>query len=401
MATLPLIGARPAAGVLALLWLGALLVLAQEPAARSVRISFLPPPLEGTISLGIYDSNGRLVRVLQRESGFEEFQVGSDALSTTWDGKGDDEHPLPAGKYHARGYVVGDLTVEGVGFYFNDWVSEDRPERITRLCAIAAENDQLMVAAKLADGSSALLGCDPAGKVITFRNDPPREDCGEDVSADPIAAASGKDRTRWTIERLPDDTERVQVRQYAPDHELLRSLTVPAGEPQPRRIAASHENDQIFLLEEGSSGQRLRSLSLLSTSGGGEHSISDWRVDFEKKITAHKDFRIENGKAVVEAGDPPRETVSVKLVTNPLLKDGPAKLELTVGSDEEGSYLRTAAGLPLQSISDTPGLARVVLALHGEKAVDVFQDDGVVVEQFRISGLDQMMAFDCGEIELK
>src|SRR2546430_16440720 len=28
--------------------------------ARSARISFVPPPLEGTISLGIFDANGKL-----------------------------------------------------------------------------------------------------------------------------------------------------------------------------------------------------------------------------------------------------------------------------------------------------------------------------------------------------
>ena len=49
--------------------------------ARSVRISFLPPPLDGTISLGIYDAKGKLVRVLHREADINEFAIGNDALS--------------------------------------------------------------------------------------------------------------------------------------------------------------------------------------------------------------------------------------------------------------------------------------------------------------------------------
>src|SRR5215208_3322552 len=36
--------------------------------ARSVRISFVPPPMDGTISLGIYDQTGQLVRVLRRNA---------------------------------------------------------------------------------------------------------------------------------------------------------------------------------------------------------------------------------------------------------------------------------------------------------------------------------------------
>src|SRR5438093_678863 len=80
--------------------------------ARSVRISFVPPPLEGTISLGIYDKNGKLVRVLHQEAKLNEFKIGADALVTQWDGRNDDEEDLPAGKYHARGYLVGPLKVE-------------------------------------------------------------------------------------------------------------------------------------------------------------------------------------------------------------------------------------------------------------------------------------------------
>ena len=85
---------------------------------RSVRISFVPPPLEGKISLGVYDQSGRLVRVLHQEAEFDEFTIGADALITKWDGKDDDEHDLPAGKYYAHGFLVapmkiGSETVDG------------------------------------------------------------------------------------------------------------------------------------------------------------------------------------------------------------------------------------------------------------------------------------------------
>src|SRR6266702_8257522 len=83
--------------------------------ARSVQLSFVPPPLEGTISLGIYDENGKLVRVLHQEAELDEFTVGADALATQWDGKNDDGEDLPAGKYHARGYLVGHFKVDDLG----------------------------------------------------------------------------------------------------------------------------------------------------------------------------------------------------------------------------------------------------------------------------------------------
>jgi len=38
---------------------------------------------------------------------------------------------------------------------------------------------------------------------------------------------------------------------------------------------------------------------------------------------------------------------------------------------------------------------------NGDKSVDIWQADGTGFHQFRISNVDQMMAFDCGEFELK
>jgi hypothetical protein len=60
-----------------------------------------------------------------------------------------------------------------------------------------------------------------------------------------------------------------------------------------------------------------------------------------------------------------------------------------------------ADGLPLCTISETQELTRALLAAHGANGLDVFQDDGAVVEQFRVTGVDQMMSFDCGGFELK
>jgi hypothetical protein len=193
----------------------------------------------------------------------------------------------------------------------------------------------------------------------------------------------------------------VEVKQYSATNELLRSLKIDPQDPQPRAIAAAPDRDRIYLLEESEREQRVRSLSHLTTHPGAEQSISEWKVDFEKKITAHKDFRIENGTPALSGGAAAAEKVSIKLVANPLQNDARGKIELSAGSDAEGSFLRTTDGLPLQSISDTANLTRVVLAPAGDKAVDLFQDDDAVVEQFRVTGLDQMMAFDCGEIELK
>src|SRR5262245_51670443 len=82
---------------------------------RSVRISFVPPPIEGTISLGIYDQAGKLVRILHQNAQLDDFTIGADALATRWDGKDDGQQDLPAGRYRARGYLVAPLKREDLG----------------------------------------------------------------------------------------------------------------------------------------------------------------------------------------------------------------------------------------------------------------------------------------------
>ena len=189
--------------------------------ARSVRISFVPPPMEGTISLGIYDQTDKLVRVLHQNAQLNDFAIGADALATRWDGKDDGHQDLPPGRYHARGYLVGPLK---------------------------------------------------------------REDLGV--------------------------------------------ISPPSG--------------------------------------------------------------------VNEAN-----VVKVRLVRNPLRKDKRLVVELAVGFNSEGSYLKTGNGLPLFKVSETQNVTRAGIAAKGDNAVDIWQDDGASVHQFRISNVDQMMAFDCGEFELK
>jgi len=81
---------------------------------RSVRLSFVPPPMEGTISLGIFDANKKLVRILCREAKIDQFAIEETSLTTTWDGKDDAGEDLPPGKYHARGYMVGELKIEEI-----------------------------------------------------------------------------------------------------------------------------------------------------------------------------------------------------------------------------------------------------------------------------------------------
>lgn len=360
---------------------------ATPPPARNVRISFVPPPIEGTISLGIYDPSGKLVRVLHRESETQDFTIGHDALMTAWDGKDDSGQDLPAGKYSARGYMVGALTVEGIDYFFNDWVTDENSPHLKRIENLSFAENILRLTTELASGEHAEIFYDPVTEMVSR---------SENVVSIPLNGTPGKDNTRWVIANA-------EIEQLSPTNEILRRLAYQPDDPQPKAVAASDREDRIFVLEENALVQQVRALTLLETKvdAAKQQNVSDWKVDFEKKIVAHKDFSLENGTPVAAGGKATPEKVAVRLQPNPLKRNKPASIDVAVGFDEEGSYLKTGDGLALRTISDTPNLSRALVLAHGEKAIDVFQDDGAVVEQYRISGVDEMMAFDCGSFDLK
>jgi hypothetical protein len=377
--------------------------------ARSVRISFLPPPLDGTISLGIYDAKGKLVRVLHREADIKEFTIGNDALSTTWDGKDDAGENAPAGKYSAHGFVVGDLGIEGVGFFFNDWIASPDAPRFSHIRSLALRDENLLLAVDLVPAGVGHVLYDVADKTVKLKDTdadssespPPSPGVGGDI--DPIAAVPGRNGSRWVIDRAEKGSMTIEVKQFSSNGDFLRRLPISPNEPQPRAIAASTKADKIYLLEEDRVRQRVRALSLASTkSEGAEQAVSEWKVDFEKSIAIHKLFAVVDGKPVaLPAEEAVLERVKLKLTANPLLNDDRVTVEIMVGFDADGSFLKTPDGLPLCTISETQELRRALLWLHDASAIDVFQDDGAVVEQFRITGVDQMMSFDCGGFELK
>lgn len=78
-----------------------------KPSRGAVKLQFLPPPMDGTLSLGIYDAKGKLVRTLHRAAKEEAFTAAPDGLATSWDGRDDNGNPAPAGRYSARGFCVG------------------------------------------------------------------------------------------------------------------------------------------------------------------------------------------------------------------------------------------------------------------------------------------------------
>src|SRR5438270_10838104 len=194
------------------------------PAPRSIRISFAPPPLDGTISLGVYDAKGKLVRVLHREADINEFTIGSDALPTTWDGKDDAGENVPAGKYSAHGFVVGDLGIEGVGFFFNDFVTGNDSTRIRHLRNVRLQNNELHLDVDLAGEERATVVLDPKQSAFIRKLSPDNAIGCDEMPPLPnvteaIDCAAGSNNTLWLIDKVEGGARR-EVKQFSKSREL-------------------------------------------------------------------------------------------------------------------------------------------------------------------------------------
>jgi hypothetical protein len=358
--------------------------------AGSVKITFLPPPLEGTLSLGVFDRSGKLVRTLKSEAIAAEFTVGLNGLITFWDGRDDSGQVLPQGKYRVRGFAVADLEIAGEEFHCNDWVeSEDGPhpsvfERIRiegdtlELVALDRANKRWKIVHSLTDGESKTEPADTA---------PPVEGQGP-------KSCPGKGGTRWSIEMAAGETI---VAQFDSQGEVLRRLSIGAGEPVPIGIAASLERDEVFLLEQEGERSRLRGLRKAEPKDG----KAGWETFLEKNRWPSSKFsevaaRLGRSKPFVAEA-----LIPLKSQPNPLLGGGVSDIQMAAGRDAAGSFLKTSDGLLLRRLTDTPLLLWVVVGREARQpGVVLLQSDGAVVEEYRILQPGALMSFDAGEYQL-
>ena len=361
--------------------------VAQEE--KGVRITFLPPPLEGTLSAAVFTVDGRLVRVLASEATEKDFTVGLNGFITHWDGNDDAGKPLAPGKYFVRGYAVGDVQTEGVAFHGNDFVTNEDTPHIADLTAVALDGRMLKVFAKTVDGRTALATLDLESSKWTVA---PTEEAGMPVTK------SGA----WSIETMGAGAEARHVLVQRKGDELLRELDFNSADPQPVALAAAPDRDELFLIERAEKQTRLRGLRLKETKAGANgQAVSDWEVFLTKAIHAQPDFASAATLLGRDKAPTAEEKLRVALVPNELLRVAPASIQVSIGSDEKGTLLRSSDGLPLRRITDTVGIKWAALAREAAGLVTVFQSDGAVIEEFRVRKLDQVMAFDAGSYELK
>ena len=146
-----------------------------SPPARMRVLRFALPPLDGTISLGIYDARvsscasfiAKTLSMISRPGMMRSKRFGTEPTMTG--------NPLPNGKYSARGFVVGDLKVEGVDYFFNDWVTDEKSPHIRSLdSALDGQRRTCRSMPNWPAAEKTAFVCDPKTGAILKRTVPDR-----------------------------------------------------------------------------------------------------------------------------------------------------------------------------------------------------------------------------------
>ncbi len=100
--------------------------------------------MEGTLSVGVYDRSGRLVRVLRQEAPIQDFTATLNGLVAFWDGRDDQGIGVPAGKYRVRGFASSEGELVGEAFHGNDWVLAEDSPRPVRFLSLSVEGAEVV-----------------------------------------------------------------------------------------------------------------------------------------------------------------------------------------------------------------------------------------------------------------
>jgi hypothetical protein len=361
-----------------------------NPEPATLKITFLPPPLEGTLSLGVYDRSGKKVRTLAVESAAAQFTVGLNGLITSWDGRDDSGNLQAPGKYSVKGLAVGDLEITGEAYHANDWVAAEDSPRPVAFHGIRYERGVLELQASDLEGQFWSVK-----ESVAVPDDMPVFEKSSAPAAPP-KSCPGKAGSRWSIEKSLGDSVVVQ---FDAQGEIMRRLSIGAGQPVPIGIAASTDSDEVFLLEQDGERWRVRGLRRKQAEKPAA-SGPVWETFFEKNRWPCGRF----ADAAARVGRPhpfaAEASINVQSQANPLLADGVVDVGLSVGMDGDGSFLQTADGLLLRRLTDTGKLRWAVVGRDPRQpGVVLLQSAGAVVEEYRILQPGMLMTFNAGEYQ--
>jgi hypothetical protein len=196
-----------------------------------------------------------------------------------------------------------------------------------------------------------------------------------------------------------ENGETVTVREVNLEEGVIRELKVAPGDPAPVRISASGSRLGLLFAWDRSTRWTCLEREATATESTSENPATvDWTIIANRQIVDSARFGISpDGLVAAGDGDGLPDDVTVKLLPNPLNPDHPDKLVVVARSEDGQVWLAADNGLKLLPVSEPDGWTRVALITEADSdEVTLYQGNGWVVEEFQITGLNQIASFDGG-----
>jgi hypothetical protein len=483
---------RGPTSIIMVLFLLALPLHSQDEEASANQLIFVPPPVEGIISLGVYDNRGKLVRILKKGASIDSFKSGFNGLFIDWDKNDQQGRPVPTGKYFARGVLIGDVNISGVAFHLNDWVGDPntpRPHKILSAALISGsslailcetpkqyylivengdrqtksvplpfesqnikptgtnllvfDNSQLALVTPDAgprtspQGFSDILDADAFGDriLVLGRNQIQYEIAGnvqnvrapadnlcrcavlgssivvatkdsrvfkldgnEFVPVDPgesgqlLGISAGRDDTVWLLVKTDSAS---LLKQIDINGRNLREIELPPELKTVSHIAASRDQDTLLLISEAGDTQRIIGVRFQ----GADQTKSIWEKWLDRTLTTFRFFDVKDGKVIPADGRTDSPPVFIRPADNPMENTRQPSFQLVISADADGIWATSVDGLPLFQVSKTRNMKQARWISDGANGMRVYISDGVVVEEYHLTSLDNLFRFDAGAFE--
>ncbi len=204
--------------------------------------------------------------------------------------------------------------------------------------------------------------------------------------------SAGKGDTIWLL--LDVDSRRL-LRQVDLSGQRIQELDLPPDLQTARKLCGSRDDEDLLLTIDLNPGERVIGLHFQNS----EAQQSVWQKWLDRSMTPFRYFDVKNGQVVPVQEKIESPTVSIQLAANPLENGAPESLSLGVIADETGAWISTTDGLPLLQVTKTKNIVQTKWTANGADGLQVFISNGSVVEEYRITGLENLYRFDAGSFD--
>jgi hypothetical protein len=174
-----------------------------------------------------------------------------------------------------------------------------------------------------------------------------------------------------------------------------REIELPPELKTVSRIAASRDQDALLLISETGDTQRIVGVRFQST----DQKKSVWEKWLDRALTTFRFFDLKDGKVVPADGRTDSPPVFIRPANNPMENTRQPNFQLVISADADGVWATSVDGLPLFQVTKTRNMKQARWIPDGANGMRVYVSDGVVVEEYHLTSLDNLFRFDAGAFD--